>query len=128
MTSINKGVTSSAPTAYEYFIPDYANGKIFYLIVEKNYARQPFTETGTINSDKLNSFTVSTYYPNKPDAKRVEYTVTKENGKWHQVANSYDINGKLVLTQSLDMRRLLGIIGQLTNPISMLCVIAYNIK
>jgi len=102
----SKGVTSAPPTDYEYFIPDYGTGKIFYLGVEKNHSGLTFTETGTIASEKTNSFTVTTTYPDKPNAKRVEYTVTLENGKWHQIAKRSDENGKVIGTEIINLKRL----------------------
>lgn len=101
-----KGVSNIAPTAYEYFITDYAKGNIFYLNVKKNHAGQTFTETGTITSDNYNSFTMTKTYTDKPSAKMSEYTVTLVNGKWHQVGKRYDKNGNVTWTSSLAMRRL----------------------
>lgn len=106
MVTNDKGVTNAIPTDYEYFIPDYNTNKIFYLSVEKNHFGQTFTGEGIITSDKMNSFTVTTTYPDKPDQIETEYTVTMQNGKWHQVGKNYDRNGKVVRTETMDMRRL----------------------
>lgn len=106
MVTNSKGVSNAIPTDYEYFIPDYNTNTIFYLSVRKNRTGQTFTERGTITSEKMNSFTVTTNYPDKPNSIESEYTVTLENGKWHQVGKNYDINGKVTTTHTLDLRRL----------------------
>lgn len=106
MFTDNKGVTAARPTSYEYFIPDNNTSTIFYLSVDKNLAGQTFTGRGTISSEKMNSFTVTSTYPDKPDAIESEYTVTLENGKWHQVGKRFDRDGKQTSTSTLDLRRL----------------------
>lgn len=100
-----KGASTAIPTSYEYFIPDYNTNKIFYLAVDKNHAGQTFTEEGTITSNGVNSFTVTQTYIDKPDVIRQEYTVTMQNGKWHQVGKNYDRDGKLTRTSTMDFRR-----------------------
>lgn len=102
----NNGQSFAPPTAYEYFIPDYNTGTISYTSVRENRLGQTFTSTGKINSDKINSFTATVMYPDKPTVIQTEYTVTLQDGKWHQVGKDYDKNGKQVSTETIDLRRL----------------------
>ncbi|MEO9144447.1 MAG: hypothetical protein ABI237_02730 [Ginsengibacter sp.] len=100
-----KNQTLAQPTSHEYFIPDYSTNTIFYTSVYKDYSGKTYPGTGIISSDKPNSFTVTQMYPDKPDAIETEYTVTLENGKWHQVGKHYDRDGKQNMTGTMDLRR-----------------------
>jgi hypothetical protein len=102
----NNGQSFAPPTAYEYFIPDFNTGTISYTSVRENRFGQTFTSTGKITSDKINSFTSTVMYPDKPTVIQTEYTVTLQDGKWHQVGKDYDKNGKQVSTETIDLRRL----------------------
>ena len=102
----NKGQSFAPPAAYEYFIPDNNSDTISYMVVRRNRAGQTFPRMGKVVSDHPNSFTVTMMYPDNPAAIQDEYTVTLENGKWHQVSKDYDINGKETSTSTIDLRRL----------------------
>lgn len=101
-----KGKSVAIPPALEYFIPDYSTGTVFYLVVDKGLLGQTYTQTGTVTSDGMNSFTVTVMYPDKPTAVKSEYTVSLQNGKWHQVGKNFDREGNQTETDILDMRRL----------------------
>lgn len=100
-----KNQTLIQPTSYEYFIPDYNTNTIFYAFVYKNNSGQTYPGTGIISSDKPNSFTVKQMYPDKPAVVETEYTVTLENGKWHQVGKHYDKDGKQTFTGTIELHR-----------------------
>lgn len=102
---LSHGQLFAPPAVTEYFVPDYNSTKIIYMSIEKNHQGQTYTNTGTVTSDKPHSFTVTAMYPEKPKAKQTEYTVTLENGKWHQVAKIYDINGKQTNTITINLKR-----------------------
>lgn len=106
MVTTNKGQSFAPPADYEYFIPDYNTNTVSYMSVRKNRFGETFTNTGKITSEGINSFTVTVMYPYKPTAIQNEYTVSLVNGKWHQVAKNYDINGALTSTNTIDLRRL----------------------
>lgn len=102
---LSHGQLFAPPAAIEYFVPDYNSNTITYMSIEKNRRGQTYTNTGTVTSDKPHSFTVTAMYPEKPTAKQSEYTVTLKNGKWHQVARIYDINGKQTNTITINLKR-----------------------
>lgn len=102
----NNGQSFAPPTTYEYFIPDYNTNTIAYSSVRRNRFGQTFIATGKITSDKVNSFTVTVMYPDKSTVIQTQFTVTLENGKWHQVDKDFDRNGKQVSTDTMDLRRL----------------------
>lgn len=104
--SNNKGQSFTPPAAYEYFIPDYSTNTISYMVIQRNHSEQTFPGTGTVTSDNLNSFTVTKMYPDKTSAIQSEFTVTLQNGKWHQVGKQYDRDGKQTSTSTIDLRRL----------------------
>lgn len=106
INSDSKGKSRAMPPAIEYFIPDYATSKVFYLVVDKSAIGQTYIQTGTVTSDEMNSFTVTVMYQDKPDAIQTQYTVSLQNGKWHQVGTRFDRNGKQTGTETVDMRRL----------------------
>lgn len=99
------GQSFAPPAGYEYFVPDYNTNTITYTSIRKNRFGQTFTGTGKITSKGMNSFTVTTMYPDKPGAIQNEYTVTLKDGKWHQVDKDYDQNGKQTSTSTLEMHR-----------------------
>lgn len=99
------GQSFAPPEGHEYFIPDYNTNTISYSGVRENRFGQTFTTTGKVTSDKTNSFTVTIMYPDKPSAIQNEYTVTLQNGKWHQVDKDYDKDGKQTFTGTLEMHR-----------------------
>lgn len=101
----SKGQSFAPPTAYEYFIPDYNSGIVSYAVIRRNIAGQTFPQMGKVTSNHPNSFTVTTMYPDKPTAIQSEYTVTLQNGKWHQVGKQYDMDGKQIRTSTIDLRR-----------------------
>ncbi len=103
----NDGQSFAPPAAHEYFIPDYNTGAISYMSVRKSRFGQTFVQKGTITSDKVNSFTVTIMYPDKPTTIQTEFTITLQNGKWHQVDKEYDGNGKQTRTSTLDLRRVM---------------------
>lgn len=92
-------------TEVEYFIPDYNTNTISYLDIQRNASGQTFTLTGKVTSSQPNSFTVTVMYPNKPTAIQSEYTVTMQDGKWHQIGKRFDRDGKLTATITGNMRR-----------------------
>lgn len=100
------GQSFAPPTAHEYFVPDYNTGTISYTVVRQNRFGQTFTQTGSITSDKMNSFTVTVMNPDMKDVKQSEFTVTLKDGKWHQVGESFDENGKQTSTSTMDLRRI----------------------
>jgi len=102
---LSNGQLFAPPAVIEYFVPDYNSNTITYMSIEKNRQGQTYTNTGTVTSDKPHSFTVTAMYSEKPTAKQSEYTVTLENGKWHQVAKIYDINGKQTNTITINLKR-----------------------
>ncbi|MEO9022397.1 MAG: hypothetical protein ABI290_09710 [Ginsengibacter sp.] len=104
--SNSKGQSFAPPTAYEYFIPDYSADTISYTVIRRNRAGQTFPRMGKVTSLQPNSFTVTVMYPDKPTAIQDEYTVTLQNGKWHQVGKDYDKDGKQIDTSTIEMRRL----------------------
>ena len=105
-TTIYKNQWYTEPTSYEYFIPDYNTNTISYMVVQQNRAGQTFTQTGTVNSEQPNSFTVTLMYPNKPTVEQSEYTVTMQDGKWHQVGKRFGMDGKVISTTSVDLHRM----------------------
>lgn len=94
------------PADIEYFIPDYRTMNVTYLVIQKNNAGLTATRTGTVTSEHPNSFTVTVMNPDKPDIKIEEYTVSLQNGKWHQVSKNYDGKGKVVSTSTVNLRRM----------------------
>jgi|GEM_PF-5019322 len=102
----NNNVSYTPPVEYEYFIPDYNTNRVSYMDISKNSSGQTFPQMGTVTSDQPNSFTVTVMYPDKPTAIQSEYTVTMQNGKWHQVGKSYDINGKQTSTNTINLKRM----------------------
>jgi hypothetical protein len=102
----SNGQSYAPPTAYEYFIPDFNTNTIKYMVVRQNKFGQTFTQTGKITSDKMNSFTVTMMNPDKPDMIRSQFTVSLENGEWHQVGKRFDDNGKQTSTNTMNFRRL----------------------
>lgn len=106
MFTNNKGQSFAPPTTHEYFMPDYNTNTVKYMVVRENRFGQTFTETGKITSDKVNSFTVTMMYPDKKDAIQTEFTVTLQDGKWHQVGKEFDESGKQTSTETMDLRRL----------------------
>lgn len=95
------------PADIEYFIPDYNTNTISYMNIRKNTFGQTFTQTGKVTSNQPNSFTVTVMYPDKPTAIQNEYTVTIQNGKWHQVDKNYARDGKQVNTSTINLRRVI---------------------
>lgn len=104
-TISNKGHSFASPTDVEYFTPDYNTNTISYLVIRKNNAGQTFTQTGKVTSDHPDAFTVTMVYPDKPTAIQNEYTVTMENGKWHQVSKNFNSAGKQTSTSTVNLRR-----------------------
>ena len=102
----SNGQSFAPPTAHEYFIPDYNTNTVKYILIRQNRMGQTIIQTGKITSDKINSFTVTVMYTDEPTVVQTEYTVTLQNGKWHQVGKDYDSNGKQVSTETMDLRRL----------------------
>jgi hypothetical protein len=100
-----QGHAYTSPVSYEHFIPNYNNNTIFYAVIEKIRSGQTFPGTGSISSDKPNSFTVTQMFPDKPTAVRSEYTVTLENDEWHQTSKTYDRNGKQIRSSSINLHR-----------------------
>lgn len=101
----NNGRSFTPPTDVEYFIPDYNTNTISYLVIRKNNAGQTFTQTGKVTSDHPDSFTVIMMYPNKPNAIQNEYTVTMQDGKWHQVSKNFNSEGKQTGTSTVNLHR-----------------------
>lgn len=104
-TVIFKDQWHTLPTEYEYFIPDYNTNTITYMDISKNAAGQTYTQTGTVTSEQPNSFTVTVMYPNRPTIKQTEYTVSMQEGKWHQVSKNFGMDGKVVWTATADLHR-----------------------
>ncbi len=102
----NNGRQYAPPADIEYFIPDYRTMTVTYLDIQKNNAGLTATRTGKVTSEQPNSFTVTVMNPDKPSVKEVEYTVTLQNGKWHQVSKNYDDNGKVVRTSTINLHRM----------------------
>jgi hypothetical protein len=106
LTIISKNQWHTVPTEYEYFIPDYNTNTITYMDISKNAAGQTYTQTGTVTSEQPNSFTVKIMDPNKPTIKQTEYTVTMQDGKWHQVVKGFGRDGKVTFTATIDLHRM----------------------
>ena len=99
------GQSFAPPTTNEYFIPDFNSGIVSYAVIRRNLAGQTFPQMGKVTTNQPNSFTVTMMYPDKPTAIQNEYTVTLQNGKWHQVGEDYDKDGKRIDTNTIDLRR-----------------------
>jgi hypothetical protein len=105
--SNNKGQSVDPPADIEYFIPDYNADAVSYMEIEKNPAGLTFPHSGLVTSTQPNSFTVTVMYPDKPTAIESEYTVTMQNGKWHQMGKQYDREGKQTFTTTIDLHRVM---------------------
>ncbi len=93
------------PAEQEYFIPDYGTNTISYLDIQKDASGHTYTQTGKVTSDHPNSYTVTVMYPDKPAAVESEYTVTMQNGQWHQTGKVFDKTGKVTHTMSGNLHR-----------------------
>jgi hypothetical protein len=102
----NNGQSYAPPTAHEYFIPDYNTNTIKYMVIRENRFGQTFTQSGKITSDKMNSFTVTIMNPARPEMISSQFTVSLENGEWHQVGKHFDDNGKQTNSNTMNFRRL----------------------
>lgn len=102
----DKGQSFAPPADHGYFIPDYNTNTISYMSVRVNRFGQTFTGTGKVTSEKMNSFTVTKMNPDKPSQIQSEYNVSLKNGKWHQEGKEYDENGKVIGTNTIELRRL----------------------
>lgn len=98
--------TYNPPTECEMFVPDYNQNDIQYIDIQKSSSGQTYTSMGKVSSEQPNSYTVKAMYPDKPIAVQYEYTVTLKDGKWHQVAKYYGMDGKLMRTFTFDMHRM----------------------
>lgn len=104
-TVTNNGHSFSSPGELEYFIPDYRTNTISYMDIQKNPSGQTFTSTGKVTSGQPNSFTVTEMYPDKPTQIENEYTVSMQDGHWHQIGKRFDKDGKQISTSSVNLRR-----------------------
>jgi len=101
----SSGNTITMPPETELFIPDNNLMQIVYIDIQRGQNGETYTSPGKLISNSDGSFTVKAMYPEKPTATKYEYTVSLKDGKWHQTAKMYGIDGKQTATFNLDMHR-----------------------
>lgn len=101
----NNNQSYAPPTETEYFIPDYASNTVTYMDIYKNPSGHTLVSTGKVTSTSPNSFTVTIMYPDMPTVVQDQYTVTMQEGKWHQVNKKFSRDGKQTQTSTVNLRR-----------------------